>query len=728
MGDTQMRRSRRALAAATMIGMVGGSLAAMGPAHAAVMLSGSTIDSNGNYVNGYVYAYRIYDEDGDGTVEPFEYDSLPGVATQGGAFDIPVEDGNYKLEFWPNSDEFTHEYYRDKADFTTADLVPVAGAAQTLAPWTIDRAPSVVGYVTTTDGRPVDHASVAAYDAASGTFVDSGYADRTGAFRVTSDAPVKLVFSGSDPATGDELATEWFNDKPTKETADPVAPTTDGAYIGTVTLAPGGSISGRVTSESGAGLYRVQVCADNECDSTNGDGAYTIEGVGTGNHEVEFYDPIKEYVGEYYNNVPLTTPAAANLVAVAPGQAVTGIDAALAAVPAGPAPNGVDVSGTVRDELGGLGVGYSIYVYDTPADARDKKVVAQTISNRSGRYQFTQLDRIGGETEFKLVVQGDGEREEGDFARRTIWSGDKLGYDSAVAITAAPRVLDFVQPVAGGLAGTVTSEAGGVPDDPRATFFDSDGNRYGSTSEFEKDGSYDERYLWAGDYTVQLSASDHVAEWWKDAVAGEATTVTVRPGQVTTGISAVLAKDVKALERPEVLGNAWVGKTMRLDRGEWTMEAGTKFSYEWLVGTTVVATGASIKVTKSMLGKKLTGRVTNDAGFTQGQALTASTPKVGYQPKVKAKVTAKSAAITLKVKPLKAKKVKATITVFEIVGVKKNGDDKLKKRGKGTIKKGKGVVRFKKALGKGKHKLVFAVKGKGKVGSGDIRKTVKLKR
>ena len=101
---------------------------------------------------------------------------------------------------------------------------------------------------------------------------------------------------------------------------------------------------------------------------------------------------------------------------------------------------------------------------------------------------------------------------------------------------------------------------------------------------------------------------------------------------------------------------------------------------------------------------------------------------MGYKPKVKAKVSAKAAAITLKVKPLKAKKVKATITVFEIVGVKKNGDDKLKKLGKGKIKKGKGVVRFKKALGKGKHKLVFSVKGKGKVGSGDIQKTIKLKR
>ena len=717
MGDTQMRRSRRALAAATMIGMVGGSLAAMGTANAAVMVSGSTIDSAGNYVDGFV---QVYDT-ATGTTVGF-YDA------ESGAFDVPLENGTYKLRFSPSGTEFAPEYYRDKADYATADIVTVAGSAQTLAPWTIERKPSVAGFVQTTDGRPVRSGSVTAYDASTGTYVGNDSTDRSGVFRIGSTVPVKLVFSGYDPDSGDSLATEWFNDKPSQATADAVTPTAEGANIGAVTLAPGGSISGRVTNEAGVGLYRAEVCADGECDYTNTSGGYTIEGVGTGSHEVEFYDPLGEYVGEYYNNVSLTTPAAANLVAVTPGQAVTGIDAALAAVPAAAPPNGVDVSGTVRDEVGGIGIGYTVNLWDTPADARDAKVVASTVSNRSGHYQFSQLDRIGGETEFKISVTGSGPREEGDFARRTIWSGDKLGYDTAAAITAAPRTLDLVQPVAGGVSGAVTSEAGGVPDSPYVLFYDSNKGISDSTSDFEKDGTYDERSLWAGEYTVQLGADDHVSEWWKDALGADATTITVRPGQMTTGISAALTKDVKAVERPEVVGNAWVGKTIRLDQGEWNQEAGSKFSYEWLSGTTVVATGPSLKVTKAMLGKRLTGRVTNDAGFAQGQALTATTPKIGYQPKVKANVKARSAAITLKAKPLKAKKVKAKISVFEIVGVKKNGDDKLKLLGKGTITKGTGVVRFKKALGKGKHKLVFSVKGKGKVGSGDIRKTVKLKR
>ena len=715
MGRTLTRRPHRALAVTATFGLVGASLAMMGTAHAAVMLSGSTIDSAGNYVEGSVAVYDATDT------------FVTSAFADSGAFDIPLDNGTYKLRFSPYGTEFTPEYYRDKADFATADVVTVNGAAQTLAPWTIDRKASVAGVVTTTDGRPVRYALVQAYDATTGTYVGGDQAERNGAFRIGATVPVKLVFSGSDPATGKTLATEWFNDKASLETADAVTPTPEGANVGAVTLAPGGSIAGRVTSEAGAPIYRAEVCAENNCDYTNTAGAYLIEGVSTGTHEVVFDDPIGEFVGEYWNNVPLDSLTAPTPVAVAPGQAVAGVDAALAAKPV-TAPNGVDVSGTVRDELGGLGIGYTVNVLDTPADPRDAKIVASTVSNRAGQYQFSQLDRIGGETEFKIAVVGEAEREDGEFARRTIWAGDTLGYATALAVTAAPRVLDFVQPVAGGVSGTITSEAGGVPQFPYAVFRDSDQNSAGSAYEFELDGSYDERSLWAGDYTVQFGAQDHVSEWWKDAVAEDSTPITIRPGQMVTGISAVLAKDVKAIERPEIRGDAWVGRTLRLDKGRWTSEAGSRFAYEWLVGSAVVATGPSLKITKSLLGKKIVGRVTNDAGFTQGQAVTASTFKVGYKPKLKATVSGKKIALTLKAKPLKAKKVKASVVAYEKVGVKANGEDRLKKLGKATIKKGVGTVTLKKPLSQGKHTLVFRIKGKGKVGSGDLKKTVKIKR
>jgi hypothetical protein len=681
------------------------------PANAAVMVSGSLVDAAGNYVQGTVYAYTAA-----GAFAGFDN-------VQNGAFDIPLEDGTYKLEFSAPS-EFVSEWYRDKPDLATADVITVAGAGQVLAPWTVERIPSATGVVRTANGRAVSNARVRAYDAGTGNPVDDTFADQSGAFRIsTTSTAVKLQFSGWDPQSGDPLATEWYNDKASLATADAVTPTAAGADVGVVTLVKGGTIAGRVTNDFGAPLHRAQACTDSGCDYTDANGYYLLEGVDTGEHVVSFEDPIGEYVGEYYNNVSLDDFAGATRVAVAPGQAVVNIDAALAAKPV-VAPVGVDVSGTVRDELGAIGVGYRIDVYDTPADPRHRKVVASTYSNRAGQYAFTELDRIGGETEFKIVVLGDGEREEGDFARRTTWSGDKRGYDTAVPVTAAPRTLDFTLPVAGGISGTITSEAGGVPEQGYAAFRDVDGQVIDGTG-VEADGSYDNRSLWAGDYTVMFGAYLHVPEWWKDSLPEGATTVTVRPGQVTTGISAVLSKTVKAVERPEVKGDAWVGKTLRVDEGRWNTEGASKITTEWLVGNTVVATGPSLKLARKHLGKKVTARVTNDAGFAQGQAITRATAKVGYKPKVKAKVSARSIAFTVTVKQLKAKKVKATITVLEVVGKKKDGGLRLKALGKGKITSGKGVVRLKKALAKGKHKLVFRIKGKGKVGSGDLTKKVK---
>jgi hypothetical protein len=698
-----------ALAAAAL------STVAAVPANAAVMVSGSVVDANGNYVEGSVRAV-------DGSGLTVAVDSFTN-----GAFDLPLNDGAYKLEF--SGFDFTGEWYRDKADQATADVVTVAGVAQTLPAWTVARLPHVTGVVQDTLGKPVDGAFVEAFDASTGDEVDDFRTDADGGFRITTtSAAVKLRFSGY--ANGEQLATEYYNDKATLPTAEPVVPTAAGASVGVVTLAPGGSITGRITSDAGVPLHRARACAGGRCDWTDASGIYLIEGVDTGDQVVSFSDPIGEYVSEYYNNVPITNFAGATRVPVGVGQAVGGIDAALAPVTTAP-PNGVDLSGTVRDELGTIGVGYLVEVYDTPADPDARKVVATTYSNRAGQYVLTELDRIGGETEFKVEVsdgdESSGPREEGDFLRRPTWSGNKLDYQTAAVVTAAPRTLDFTLPVAGGVSGSVTSDGGGLPESGFVSFRNSDLQDAGSTAT-ETDGTYDDRTLWAGDYTVRFGGTNHVPEWWKNALPEDATTITVKPGQMTTGISASLSKEITAVERPEVTGNAWVGKTVGMDAGRWNTQAFSRISYEWLVGTTVVATTPTLKVTKSLLGKKLTGRVTNDAGFAQGQAITKTTPKVGYKPKVKAKVTGRAAAITLKVKPLKAKKVKATITVFEIVGVKKNGDDKRKKLGKGKITKGTGVVRFKKSLGKGKHKLVFSVKGKGKVGSGDIQKKVKLKR
>ena len=351
-GGAFARLVARGAAAATAL--AGFTIGLAAPAHAAVNISGSLVDAAGNYVQGQVYAYAA-----DGTPVAYDY-------VDNGTFDFALEDGTYKLEF--NGSYYVDEWYRDKADEATADVITVAGAGQVLAPWTVENRPYVTGAITAPSGRPVSSGRVQVFDAATGNQVGEEYTDPKGAFRVSSSLPsVKLRFSGYDPRTGDQLASEFYMDKGTLAAADAVAPTSAGANVGTVVLAPGGSVAGRVTSEAGAPVHRAHACSNlGGCDWTDANGHYLIEGVDTGEHVVSFNDPIGDYAGELYNNVPLTDQAAATRVAVAPGQAVVNIDAALAAAPV-VAPVGVDLSGTVRDELGNIGVGYEVLVYDAPA-------------------------------------------------------------------------------------------------------------------------------------------------------------------------------------------------------------------------------------------------------------------------------------------------------------------------------------------------------------------------
>ena len=132
-----------------------------------------------------------------------------------------------------------------------------------------------------------------AYAADDGAPLASDTTNASGAFSIGAQEAVKLRFSGSDPVTGKTLATEYYSDKADLASADAVVP---GASVGTVTLAPGGSISGRVTSDAGVPLHRVEACAQFYCDFTDANGVYTIEGVPTGAHEVDFSDPIDEFL------------------------------------------------------------------------------------------------------------------------------------------------------------------------------------------------------------------------------------------------------------------------------------------------------------------------------------------------------------------------------------------------------------------------------------------------
>jgi hypothetical protein len=713
--------ARRSLRRLTSV-LAGTALVAAGlalttaPAHAAdTVVSGNVTDALGNPVAGFVSVYRQQPDN--------SYVFEDSVGANFGHFDLTLPDGTYKFEYGTYTN--VREWYLDKTDMTTADPVVVAGGSPVaLAAWTVEQ-PIITGAVVGPTGNPVRNAGVYAYDAATKAFESYAQTDDKGNFalRVGTD-PVKVQFQGG------AFATEWYSDKPSFATADSVTGTPTGAYIGVTTLVAGGVITGRVTNDAGVPLEMIRVQAEvgavEVSDHTDKNGVYVIDNLDPGTYAVYFDDQLGEYIGEHHDNT--TDIAKSTPVDVGVNQVVT-VNAALTPRPAEPATS-VEATGTVKDDLGAPVVGAIVQAVTTPGATGERQVVETTRSNRSGVYVLDELDKVAGENQFKLFGYADVQGDDNAFGLFGRWHGGQQSYDRAAVLTTTPPTpvgADIVLARAGGIAGSVTGVAG-LPFGGYATAISSDGTFQDGTGT-ETDHTFEMRSLPAGTYKVGFGDGNgfHAFEWWKDSSFAKATTITVKPGQLTGGLDAVLSAALNAIERPEIGGYPWVGKPISVDRGQWNVETGTTFTYEWLVGSTVVGTGPTFTPSTSHIGDRLVVRVSTENGQLVGSATTLSTAKVGYQPKINVKVQGDEATIKVKASPVKVKKIKGTMVVKEIIKVKDDGTIKYKKIARTKINKGKGTVSLAK-LKKGKHKLVFFFTGTGKVGSNDESVKVKIKR
>lgn len=712
----RLGRRLTAMGAGAALVAAGLSLGVMAPANAASVLTGGVTDAFGNPLSGTV---RVYEQDSGGVFQP----SYSIYVDNNGYIEDTLEDGVYKFAF--NTGTYT-EFYKDKADLATADSFTVAaGAPVALGGWTVDQ-PYAIGSVTNAAGKPLTNAQIAVYDAATADDLGNYYTDEKGGFKIaTQAAPVKMGFYSNG------YAFEYFNDKGDFAAADAVTATGTGTNLNNVVLTAGGSISGQVTSDAGAPLEFVQVGAGGRYDYTDKNGVYTIKNVSTGNQIIRFSDPIGEYASEYFNNV--TDFSAATPVAVGVDQAVGGINANLTPLPADPSKT-VELTGAVRDSTGVPVVGARVTATTTPASSSDREVVEYAYSNRQGVYNFTELEKVQNENQFKVSATASEQGDDDAFALFGSWFGGVQNYDSSPAVTVTPGTpvgaVDLVLERAGGIAGSVTGLAG-TPLEPGVKVFGpADGQFAQAGVEFEPDSTFESRSLRPGTYKIQFDdfSGFHAGEWWKDTSELEdAVVVTVKPGQIVGGLNAVLGNKLAATQRPVIGAYPWVGKALTADSGVWNLQTETAFKYEWLVGSTVVGTGDTFTPTTAQIGDRLTLRVTAENGRLIGSATSAASAKVGYQPKIKVKVKGATASLKVKASPVKAKKVKGSVVVKEIVKVKDDGTIKYKKIAKGKIKKGKGTVSLSK-LKKGKHKLVFFFTGKSKVGSNEVAKKVKVRR
>ncbi|MDR7252063.1 protocatechuate 3,4-dioxygenase beta subunit [Nocardioides sp. BE266] len=697
------------------------------PANAApVGVTTTLTDPAGNVLDGYVAAYALQ---ADGSYTDAGYSVVAD-----GVVSINVEPGTYKFFFSDDDNVFVSEYYNDKATFDTADPVGVTGPT-TLAPVSLAARPTLAGQVISPSGKPIEDASIQVYNAADGTTETFGSTRADGSWVVGVDpGSYKVRFSASG------YAFEYYSNKATLATADVVGA---GANLGQVTLSKGGVVQGGITNGAGVPLERARATVYTTSgsqvgsDLTDATGNYRIEGVAPGSYRVQFTDPVGEYLSEWFNDK--ATLATSDPVDVGV-DGIVQVSAALANDPdAAIDPATVDVSGTITDSSGAKVIGAEVTAYDTPADADKPDYVESVRTNRAGQYYFTRLSETS-ENAFKVQAVDTLDREEGQYSRLPRWFGGAQTYEVAPTVGKPAGAVDIALPLTGGVSGTVTSESALPVEGTAVRFFDEKGNPVDEqTTYVEDDGTYATTSLVPGTYKVQFidfgyfrsfNTGDvrvHAPEWYDNTSFAKAKEIVVKSGQTVGGINAALSQDLRAFRKPEINGKPYLGGKVRAYPGVWALESGTTYTYQWLIGDTLVATGSTYKVTKAAKNKRLTLRVSAENGLLNGTAVVSS-QVIKKKPKVKVAVKGSKASIDVSAKKVKAKKFKGKVVVKKIVRKDEYGAPVYKKVGKAKLVNGKARLTLKK-LTKGKNKLVFVITLKGgKYGNAEVEKTVKLKR
>jgi hypothetical protein len=715
---------------ATATAFAGLAIGLAAPAHAAVGVTTTVTDAAGNPVEGYVSAY-LGQSDGSYYFEDGQY-----VAD--GRMNLPLEPGTYKFEFQSVDGTLAPEFYVDKPDLASADAVAVTGPTA-LAPVVLAAAPTATGRVVNAAGRPVRSGSVSLH--AGGSFVSSARIERDGTFRV--GAPLAGTYKLEIEASG--YASEWYTDKTTEETADAITLGAAPLALGDIGVTRGGVLTGRLTNTAGTALERVRVEAYEDgssyrayTDLTDANGVFRIEGAREGVYKVRFSDPVGQFLGEWFADK--ADQASASELVLNGGATVAGIDAALADDPSFAVdPATIDMSGTVTDSAGAPVIGARVTAWNTPLKAGEERQATVAVTNRAGQYAFDDLDPAStgsSENQYKISVEDDLDREDGQYHRMSRWYGGAQSYSAADAAPVPAAGVNVVLPLTGGIAGTVSAATSTLSIDGVSVQMIeandgpvTDGSfAYGSV---EDDGTYDATALEPGKYKVLFldgSFDDRFfgPEWYDNTNFANAEVITVESGKTVSGVDASLEEGMRALREPEIKGNPYLRGKVRATTGYWTLDGGTTYQYEWLVDDVVVGKSRTLKVTKKYKGERITLRVTATNDGITGTAL-ATTQKIAKKPKVKISVKGAKASIVVKDKKVKAKKFKGKVVVQKIVREDEFGAPVYKKVGTAKLRDGKATVTIKKLV-KGKNKLVFEVDLKGgKYGDATVAKTVKVK-
>lgn len=325
---------------------------------------------------------RVTDINNDGianlSVDIHKLYSDPGPSNWAGtheAYTLTDSTGNYSISLPPKKYKvlfspfktglnYLYQYYNQKVTYADADEVTVTanGTAPDIDAQLFQGA-IIRGNITDGTGTPIQSVYARPFNTAGDRVGLGGRTNSDGDY--TSYAPtgnIKLLFHCTyRPWRSDNARYEWYNDKTFFTAADSLA-VQSGITIQDIDAQLAGdfgTISGKVTNSSGAGIEYVRVSVYETSRvfivsaSTDENGNYVLGGLPAGNFKINFYAESMGYAEEWYNNK--STFEAAGTVAVTVGHDTPDIDAQLAVAGTNNPPsvnivtplNGADVSGQI---------------------------------------------------------------------------------------------------------------------------------------------------------------------------------------------------------------------------------------------------------------------------------------------------------------------------------------------------------------------------------------------
>lgn len=394
---------------------------------------------------------------------------------------------------------------------------------------------TISGTVRDPGGYPISSVWVDGYDA-NNNWLDSGFTDGTGAYSITN-LPNGNYFARTFVVSGDYVD-EWYDNIPATGTeipsqATPLSIVNGGTVTADFVLSHGGTITGRVTDIALAPLADVWVDAYGADGSrrksalTATNGAYALAGLPEETLFLRTDTVGRNYVDEWYNNVPATEtgiPLAAQGLVVVAGTVTGAMDFALSA--------GAAVRGRVSAASGAPLSNIWVDVYTAGGEWTDGD-----LSQTNGRYGVTGLPAG---TYYARTYSGSANYADEWYNNVPVsgWTVPTNATPLNLSAGSTSSNVDFVLALGGGISGTVTNEAG-VP--LRAVGVDLYGTEGDWVKSAETDtlGAYSVRGLPASAYHIRTSvgATNYADEWFDNIpVTGTAVPSGATALNVTTGL------------------------------------------------------------------------------------------------------------------------------------------------------------------------------------------------